>query len=36
MRSNRLRTLWAAGGAAVNGWRAIQNGFATETMAHQG
>lgn len=36
MRSNRLRELWSAGGAAVNGWLAIPNGFAAETMAHQG
>jgi 4-hydroxy-2-oxoheptanedioate aldolase len=36
MRENRLRTLWKAGAAAVNGWLAIPNSFATETMAHQG
>ena len=36
MRANRLRDLWSAGGAAVNGWLAIPNSFATETMAHQG
>jgi 4-hydroxy-2-oxoheptanedioate aldolase len=36
MRENRLRTLWKRGGAAVNGWLAIPNSFATETMAHQG
>ena len=36
MRANRLRTLWNSGGAAVNGWLAIPNSFATETMAHQG
>ena len=36
MRENRLRTLWNSGGAAVNGWLAIPNGFAAETMAHQG
>ena len=36
MRENRLRTLWKAGGAAVNGWLAIPNGFSAETMAHQG
>jgi len=36
MRENRLRTLWKSGGAAVNGWLAIPNSFATETMAHQG
>jgi 4-hydroxy-2-oxoheptanedioate aldolase len=36
MRANRLKELWKAGGAAVNGWLAIPNGFAAETMAHQG
>lgn len=36
MRVNRLKELWRAGGAAVNGWLAIPNGFAAETMAHQG
>jgi 4-hydroxy-2-oxoheptanedioate aldolase len=36
MRSNRLREIWKSGGAAVNGWLAIPNGFSAETMAHQG
>ncbi len=36
MRTNRLREIWAAGGAVVNGWLAIPSGFAAETMAHQG
>ena len=36
MRENRLRTLWKAGQAAVNGWLAIPNSFCAETMAHQG
>ena len=36
MRPNKLRTLWQAGGAAVNGWLAIPNSFSAETMAHQG
>jgi 4-hydroxy-2-oxoheptanedioate aldolase len=36
MRENRLRTLWKADQAAVNGWLAIPNGFSAETMAHQG
>lgn len=36
MRENRLRTLWQADKAAVNGWLAIPNSFAAETMAHQG
>jgi 4-hydroxy-2-oxoheptanedioate aldolase len=36
MRPNRLREIWAAGGAVVNGWLAIPNSFSAETMAHQG
>ena len=36
MRENRLRAIWKSGGAAVNGWLAIPNGFSAETMAHQG
>jgi 4-hydroxy-2-oxoheptanedioate aldolase len=36
MRANRLRDIWQAGGAAVNGWLAIANSFSAETMAHQG
>lgn len=36
MRENKLRSIWKAGGAAVNGWLAIPNGFSAETMAHQG
>ena len=36
MRENRLRSLWQEGKAAVNGWLAIPNSFATEVMAHQG
>ncbi|MBT0959556.1 HpcH/HpaI aldolase family protein [Denitromonas iodatirespirans] len=36
MRENRLRKIWKAGGAVVNGWLAIPNGFSAETMAHQG
>ena len=36
MRENRLRTIWKSGGAVVNGWLAIPNGFSAETMAHQG
>ncbi|MBN8508229.1 MAG: 2,4-dihydroxyhept-2-ene-1,7-dioic acid aldolase [Burkholderiales bacterium] len=36
MRENRLRTLWRDDKAAVNGWLAIPDGFAAETMAHQG
>lgn len=36
MRANRLRQIWAEGGAAINGWLAIPTGFSAETMAHQG
>lgn len=36
MRENRLRTLWAEGKAAVNGWCAIPSSFSAEVMAHQG
>jgi 4-hydroxy-2-oxoheptanedioate aldolase len=36
MRANKLREIWAGGGAAVNGWLAIPNSFSAETMAHQG
>jgi 4-hydroxy-2-oxoheptanedioate aldolase len=36
MRDNKLRSLWAAKGKAVNGWLAIPNSFCAEVMAHQG
>ena len=36
MRENRLRTLWAADQAAINGWLAIPSAFSAEVMAHQG
>lgn len=36
MRVNRLRQIWASGGAVVNGWLAVPSGFSAETMAHQG
>ena len=36
MRENRIRTMWAAGKAVVNGWLAIPNVFSAETMAHAG
>ncbi len=36
MQTNPLRTLWAQGKTALNGWLAIPNGFATEVMARQG
>jgi len=36
MRPNLLRRIWSEGRPALNGWLAIPNGFAAETMAHQG
>jgi len=36
VRENRIRNIWKAGGAVVNGWLAIPAGFSAETMAHQG
>ena len=36
MRENRLRTLWAADRAAINGWLAFGNSFSAEVMAQQG
>jgi 4-hydroxy-2-oxoheptanedioate aldolase len=36
MRENRLRSIWQAGAAAVNGWLQIPSGYAAEVMAHQG
>ena len=36
MRKNKLREIWASGGAAINGWLAVPSGFSAETMAHQG
>lgn len=36
MRENRIRSIWQAGGAVINGWLAIPNAFSAETMAHQG
>ncbi len=36
MRENTLRTLWAQGRAAVNGWLAVANSFSAEVMGHQG
>lgn len=36
MRPNALRQIWNEGRAAINGWLTIPDGFAAETMAHQG
>lgn len=35
MRENRLHSIWNSGGAAINGWLAIPNGFCAEVMAQQ-
>jgi 4-hydroxy-2-oxoheptanedioate aldolase len=36
MRENRLRTIMKSGGAVLNGWLSIPDGFSAEVMAHQG
>ena len=36
MRENRIRTMWKADQAVVNGWLAIPSSFSAEQMAHQG
>ena len=36
MRENRVRSIWEAGGAVVNGWLQIPDTFAAEIMTHQG
>ena len=36
MRANRIREIWQAGDAVVNGWLAIPSTISAETMAHQG
>ncbi|MDJ0610769.1 MAG: aldolase/citrate lyase family protein [Kiloniellales bacterium] len=36
MRPNRVREIWARGGAVINGWLAIPSSLSAETMAHQG
>jgi 4-hydroxy-2-oxoheptanedioate aldolase len=36
MRPNRVREIWQAGGAVVNGWCGIPSGFCAEIMAHMG
>ncbi len=35
MRPNKLRQIWADGGAVINGWLGIPSTFSAETMAHQ-
>jgi 4-hydroxy-2-oxoheptanedioate aldolase len=36
MRENRIRKIWSAGGAVVNGWLSVPSGYSAEAMAHQG
>jgi 4-hydroxy-2-oxoheptanedioate aldolase len=36
MRENRLRTLWAAGQTAINGWLAVPSSLSAEVVARQG
>ena len=36
MRPNRVREIWQAGGAVINGWCGIPSGFSAEVMAHMG
>jgi 4-hydroxy-2-oxoheptanedioate aldolase len=36
MANNKIKQIWQGGGAAVNGWLAIPDGFAAETMAQAG
>ncbi|MGH7089823.1 MAG: HpcH/HpaI aldolase family protein [Stellaceae bacterium] len=36
MRENRVRQIWDAGGAVLNGWCSIPSAFSAELMAHLG
>ena len=36
MRTNNLRSIWAEGGTAVNGWLHIPSSWSAEVMAHAG
>lgn len=36
MRANNVRKIWRKGGAVVNGWCGIPDGFAAEVLANQG
>ena len=36
MRESKLRELWKADQAAINGWLTIPDNFVAETMAHHG
>ena len=36
MRENKIKSVWSAGGTAVNGWLQIPSAFSAEIMAYQG
>lgn len=36
MRPNRIREIWAKGGAVINGWLAVPSTYSAEVMAHAG
>ena len=36
MRANKVREIWANGGAVINGWVSLSNGFSAELMANAG
>jgi 4-hydroxy-2-oxoheptanedioate aldolase len=36
VRENAVRSIWARGGAVVNGWLSLPSSFSAEVMAHQG
>ena len=36
MRANKVREIWAGGGAVINGWVSLSNGFSAELMANAG
>ncbi|MGH1362203.1 MAG: HpcH/HpaI aldolase family protein [Calditrichia bacterium] len=36
MRKNKVKEIWASGGAVINGWCSIPSSFSAEVMAHQG
>ena len=36
MRPNKIREIWASGGAVLNGWLAVPSSYSAEVMAHAG
>ncbi len=36
MRANKLKQIWAAGGASIDGWLSLPSPVSAELMAHQG